>query len=293
MAIVGKPTGDSHVNANVPARRSAPSTASPITRQVSGSTSPNRPCSATTANASLGRGVGQRAEPAEQQRAEAGQHARPTSAGPAGRPAACSRRSATNGRGRGRSVGHGGRAPARAMRRPAPRRGPPGRRWGSGRRRRAAGGAAGAGGSGGRRGARRWRLIAAAPGTRSRASRRAGAPRAGGRPRRGRPPAGAAASSPARCDDTTTVGAVDRHARGRRRAPPAGRPAPGPAGVRTLHRPGPVGQGVADGAVVAGGGQPAADDHDLAAGQPLDLVEHVRADDHRAALVAEAPGTGR
>ena len=52
MAIVENRTGDSHVNANVPARRSAPSTASPITRHVSGTTSPNRPCSATTSNAS-------------------------------------------------------------------------------------------------------------------------------------------------------------------------------------------------------------------------------------------------
>ena len=36
MTIVGNRTGDSHVKANVPARRSAPSTASPMTRQVSG-----------------------------------------------------------------------------------------------------------------------------------------------------------------------------------------------------------------------------------------------------------------
>src|ERR687897_707048 len=50
--IVPKPTGESHVNGNVPARMSAPSTASPITRQVSGRTRPNNPSSATSAKAS-------------------------------------------------------------------------------------------------------------------------------------------------------------------------------------------------------------------------------------------------
>ena len=38
----------------------------------------------------------------------------------------------------------------------------------------------------------------------------------------------------------------------------------------------------------AGGGEPAPDDDDHPLGHRLDLVEHVRADDHRAALGAEA-----
>ena len=49
---------------------------------------------------------------------------------------------------------------------------------------------------------------------------------------------------------------------------------------RVVHR-------VADGAVAAGRGEPAVHQHDHPLGQPLDLVEHVRADDHRAALRAE------
>src|SRR4029453_13737594 len=44
-------TGDIHVNVNDPERTSAPSTASPITRQVTGITRPKRPTAATPANA--------------------------------------------------------------------------------------------------------------------------------------------------------------------------------------------------------------------------------------------------
>ena len=50
----------------------------------------------------------------------------------------------------------------------------------------------------------------------------------------------------------------------------------------------PVVHRVADRAVAAGGGEPAVDEHDLTLGQPLDLVQHVRADDHRAALLRRA-----
>ena len=40
--------------------------------------------------------------------------------------------------------------------------------------------------------------------------------------------------------------------------------------------------------MIAGRGEPAAHEHDLAAGQALDLVQHVGADDHRATLLAQA-----
>ena len=51
---------------------------------------------------------------------------------------------------------------------------------------------------------------------------------------------------------------------------------------------GPVGHRVPDGVVVARGGQPAAQQDDLTLGQPLDLVQHVGADDDRAPLAAQA-----
>ena len=62
-----------------------------------------------------------------------------------------------------------------------------------------------------------------------------------------------------------------------------------PAGVRRAHEhlAGAVGDRAPDGVVVAGRGEAAAHEHDLSAGQALDLVEDVRADDHRAALVAQ------
>ncbi len=44
--------------------------------------------------------------------------------------------------------------------------------------------------------------------------------------------------------------------------------------------------------MVARGGQPAAQQDDLALGQPLDLVQHVRADDDRPALAAQPPEEG-
>ena len=122
-------------------------------------------------------------------------------------------------------------------------------------------------------------VIGPAPGTCSRGSRRAAGPRRGGRPsdraRRGR----ATARSPrpgGRHDDAR------RRRRRRRRRRPA-RAAPRPAlGRRGAHQhaAGPVGHGVADGAVVAGRRQPAPQQHDLPFGQAFDLVEDVRADDH-------------
>ncbi len=54
------------------------------------------------------------------------------------------------------------------------------------------------------------------------------------------------------------------------------------------HVPRAVVHRVADGVVTAGGGEAAVDQHDHPLGQALDLVEHVRADDHRATLGAEA-----
>ena len=51
---------------------------------------------------------------------------------------------------------------------------------------------------------------------------------------------------------------------------------------------GPVGHQPADRAEVAGGGVPPGDDDLDVAGQPLDLLEDVGAEEHRAALVAEA-----
>jgi hypothetical protein len=62
-----------------------------------------------------------------------------------------------------------------------------------------------------------------------------------------------------------------------------------PPRLRSPHhdRPGPVGQGVPDRPVVAGGRQAAPDHDDLPGRQPLDLVQHVRADDHGAALPPE------
>ena len=47
-------TGDIHVNANVAERTSAPTTASPITRQVMGSTRRNSAPAATSTNAPSG-----------------------------------------------------------------------------------------------------------------------------------------------------------------------------------------------------------------------------------------------
>ena len=103
----------------------------------------------------------------------------------------------------------------------------------------------------------------------------------------------ARASSPARSglDDEAVLGRVERDAADgveadERRSQPA-------AGVGPHeHVAGPVVHGVADGPVAAGGGQPAVDEDDDPLGQPLDLVEHVRADDHRAALGAEPAEQG-
>ena len=53
------------------------------------------------------------------------------------------------------------------------------------------------------------------------------------------------------------------------------------------HVPGAVVHRVADRMVATGGREPAVDEHDHALGQPLDLVQDVRADDDRAALRAE------
>ena len=49
--ITQKGTGESHVSGKVPERTSAPSTASPMIRQVSGRISRNSPASATSENA--------------------------------------------------------------------------------------------------------------------------------------------------------------------------------------------------------------------------------------------------
>ena len=49
--MVAKEAGESQVKCSVPERTSAPRTASPITRHPTGSTTPNRPPSATWASA--------------------------------------------------------------------------------------------------------------------------------------------------------------------------------------------------------------------------------------------------
>ena len=100
-------------------------------------------------------------------------------------------------------------------------------------------------------------------------------------------PASALASSAARDRRHHDAVAVDRHAADAVEPDEGGGEAPGVVGAHE-HLARAVGHGRADGAVVAGGGQPAPHEHDLAAGEALDLVEHVGADDDRPALVAEA-----
>ena len=131
-------------------------------------------------------------------------------------------------------------------------------------------------------------LIARAPGTGSRASRRADAPRAGGstrrcasRGKRGRDLAGlqrlhdelvapASNVTPATESSPTSAAASRRG-----------------SSARTSTWRGPVVHRVADRPLTAGRGQPTVHQHDHPLGHPLDLVEHVRADDDGAA--ARAP----
>ena len=67
-----------------------------------------------------------------------------------------------------------------------------------------------------------------------------------------------------------------------------GRGQPSAVGCAHEHVAGHVVHRVADRPVPAGRGQPAPHDHDHAVGHGLDLVQHVRAHDHRAALGAQA-----
>ena len=132
-------------------------------------------------------------------------------------------------------------------------------------------------------------VIGRAPGTGSRASRRARAPRAGGPTCRARAAGSAIASSractvwitsPSRVASNVTP-ATDSSATSDGRQPP-------PVVGAHQHVPRAVVHRVADRVVPAGGGQPAVHEHDHPLGQPLDLVEHVRADDHGPALRAES-----
>ena len=87
--------------------------------------------------------------------------------------------------------------------------------------------------------------------------------------------------------DEAPASRVERHAGHRLETDQRGRQAAAVVGAHE-HVARTVVHRVADGVVATGGGEPAVDQHDHPLGQALDLVEHVRADDDRAALGAEA-----
>ena len=236
-AIFQVGTGDSQVKANEPDRSSAPSTASPITRQVTGSTRPNRAVDATAAKASAASLVEVGAMKPEQQRGGR----RDEDPEPA--------------RGPGR---HGPQRVAGRWRPAGPER----RRWGRGRHRTSSRNRLSSESSSGRTSVR-WT-------PRSRAAR-----------------GSSTASSLARVVEITRSPPSSVDAGDDLVAEQGGGQAPAVGGPHE-HLAGHVVHGVADRAVAAGGGQPAAHDHDHPLGHRLHLVEHVRAHDDRAALVAQA-----
>ncbi len=126
-------------------------------------------------------------------------------------------------------------------------------------------------------------LIGPARGTGSRASRRAAAPRAAARGDRSATAGKRRRQLRGAARRDHDVVAVEPHAGDGVEPDERGRRAPTVGGADE-HVTRPVVHRVADRVLAAGGGEPAVDQHDDPIGQPLDLVQHVRADDHRPAL---------
>ena len=139
----------------------------------------------------------------------------------------------------------------------------------------------------GRRTATLVAVIARAPGTGSRASRRASGPPAADVVLAGQPGQGERQLlRPRRLDDQAVTVRVERDATDRVEADEGGRQSARPVGAHE-HVARAVVHRVADRTVAAGRRQPAVDEDDHPLGEALDLTEDVRADDHRAPAGAE------